>query len=119
MTGPDDIGMSVRRRFNAYRAGDREEIEAVLHDDLTFTSPYDDGIDRTAYFARCWPNRDRIKSHTIERLLVGEGEAFVQYMLETQDGTLSRNVEHFTYRDGKIADIDVYFGRTVRDAQSS
>ena len=46
----------VRRSFAAYMTAERADIEAILHPDFTFTSPYDDHIDRHDYFARCWPN---------------------------------------------------------------
>src|SRR5688572_18322604 len=44
----------VRRCFAAYRAKDRAAIEQLIAKDFRFTSPYDDHIDRAAYFARCW-----------------------------------------------------------------
>ena len=40
----------VRRVFHAYQTADRSEIEPLLADDFTFTSPYDDHLDRAAYF---------------------------------------------------------------------
>ena len=46
----------VRRSFAAYMTASRADIEAILHPELTFTSPYDDHIGRADYFARCWPN---------------------------------------------------------------
>jgi ketosteroid isomerase-like protein len=45
----------VRRSFAAYMSAARADIEAILHPDFTFTSPYDDHIERHVYFARCWP----------------------------------------------------------------
>lgn len=57
----------VRRLFGAYQSKDRQVVEELLSDDFTFTSPYDDHIDRTAYFERCWPNSDRIRTHRLER----------------------------------------------------
>ena len=42
----------VRDYFAAFQAGDRPVMEAALTDDFTFTSPYDDAIDRAAYFER-------------------------------------------------------------------
>ena len=42
----------VRRLFGAYQSKDRKVMEELLSDEFTFTSPYDDHIDRTAYFER-------------------------------------------------------------------
>lgn len=43
-------------------------MEALLTNDFTFTSPKDDHIDLATYFARCWPNSERIKAFPIENL---------------------------------------------------
>ena len=45
----------VRSMFAAYRSKDRLAVERVFADDFRFTSPYDDAIDKTACFERCWP----------------------------------------------------------------
>ncbi|WP_348642701.1 hypothetical protein [Mesorhizobium sp. B2-4-15] len=46
----------IRFYFAACQANERDVAETVLADDFTFTSPYDDAIDRATYFARCWPD---------------------------------------------------------------
>lgn len=46
----------IRSMFAAYRSKDRATVEALLTDDFTFTSPYDDAIGKAVYFERCWPN---------------------------------------------------------------
>jgi ketosteroid isomerase-like protein len=43
----------VRNVFEAYRTKDRGLIEGLLAENFTFTSPYDDAIDRDEYFRRC------------------------------------------------------------------
>ena len=50
----------MRACFEAFRDRRRDDAEAVIADDFTFTSPYDDAIDRAAYFERCWPNGDQL-----------------------------------------------------------
>ena len=63
--------------FAAYRAKDRTMIEELLTDDFTFTSPWDDNIDKAAYFAKCWPNCERQRSEAHIRftpLLEGNGD---------------------------------------------
>ena len=49
----------VRAQFEAYRDRRRDDSEALLAPDFTFTSPYDDAISRDDFFARCWPPGDR------------------------------------------------------------
>ena len=46
------------RSYEAYETGDRNVVEELLTDDFVFFSPADVGIDRAAYFERCWPNSE-------------------------------------------------------------
>jgi ketosteroid isomerase-like protein len=112
-----DQARIVRAIFEAYRTKDREAAEALLAGDFTFTSPYDDAIDRAAYFERCWPNSDRIREHVIERIFVDGDEAFVTYKAIANDGREFRNTEFFTLAGGRIRSVDVYFGATYKDGR--
>lgn len=105
----------VRQCFTAYEKKDRSLIEPLLADDFTFTSPYDDHIDRVTYFKRCWPNSEKIESFHIEKLFDKGSEAFVRYELLLKTGGKFRNTEFFRVRDGKIVEVDVYFGRTTNE----
>ena len=42
----------LRALFAAYLANDRKAVEDALTEDFRFTSPYDDAIDKTTYFAK-------------------------------------------------------------------
>ena len=46
----------ARASYEAYVQKDRAAIEALIADDFHFTSPLDNRINRSTYFARCWPN---------------------------------------------------------------
>ncbi|UDL87934.1 nuclear transport factor 2 family protein [Mesorhizobium sp. PAMC28654] len=105
----------IRGYFAAYKANDREIIEAVLTDDFTFTSPYDDAIDRATYFVRCWPNSKPFKSITIERICEDGDSAFVLYRCETLDGKSFRNTELHTFRGTRLCNVEVYFGAAYKD----
>ena len=106
----------VRKIFAAYESKDRKSIEDLLTDDFTFSSPLDDHIDRATYFERCWPNSEKIKAFTIEKFFRQGDEVFVRYVSELYNGALLRNTEFFRVKGGKIAEVDVYFGRTLRAA---
>lgn len=107
----------VRRCFDAYRTKDRASLEAVLADDFTFTSPYDDAIDKATYFVRCWPNSERIREHVIERIFAQGDEAYVTYLARIVDGSEFRNTEFFTFRGDKVTSVTVYFGASYRDGR--
>lgn len=105
-----DISQLVRRCFDAYSRQDRAALEAVIGDPFSFTSPYDDHIDRKTYFERCWGNAARIKGHRVEKLFVEGDEAFALYEVELVSGEKFRNTEFFRVKDGKLLAVEVYFG---------
>jgi hypothetical protein len=43
----------ARSSYRAYVDKDRAAIEALIGDDLRFTGPFDNRVDRATYFARC------------------------------------------------------------------
>lgn len=96
--------------FEAYARDDRAAIEALIADDLSFTSPLDNGIDRATYFARCWPNHQRLARFDFVRVVEAGPEVLVTYACETADGRRFRNTEVLTVRDGRICSVEVYFG---------
>ena len=106
----------IRQCYAAYETKDRAAIDSLLTEDFTFSSPIDDNISRGRYFERCWPNSAHLKAFRVERLFVDGDEAFAQYEAETTQGAKFRNTEFFTFREGKIAHVDVYFGSETAEA---
>jgi ketosteroid isomerase-like protein len=104
----------VRAQFEAYRDRRRADSEALLAPDFTFTSPYDDAIDRDAFFRRCWPPGDQFAEFTIERVTGDADGAFVTYLVTTKAGAQFRNTEYLAVSDGQIHSADVYFGASYR-----
>jgi ketosteroid isomerase-like protein len=105
----------VRQYFAAYEAKDRQLVDGLLSGDFTFTSPIDDRIDRATYFKKCWPNSARIRTIAIERIVEHGSEAFVRYRSELFSGAEFRNTEIMRTEGGKIVEVDVYFGRTLKE----
>ena len=114
-TSTDRKIKTLRRLFEAYKLKDRQMVEELLTDTFTFTSPYDDAIDRATYFDRCWPNSNLIREHVLERIFVEGDEAFVTYYAYTHEGMEFRNTEFFTFADNLVASINVYFGAAYKD----
>ncbi|ARP99720.1 nuclear transport factor 2 family protein [Pseudorhodoplanes sinuspersici] len=107
----------VRSYFAAFINKDRVVVENALSKDFTFTSPYDDAIDRVEYFARCWPNSERIRDAAIERISEHGDGAFVTYKLTMDDGRSFRNTEFITFDGDQIKAVDVYFGATYKEGR--
>jgi len=109
MTDADRIEL-VRAAYRAYEERDRDLIEQVMGEGLTFFAPPDPGIDRAEYFERCWPNGAHIKKFEFERLSEVGDEVLVTYEATRTDGTRFRNTEIFGFEGGKISQVEVYFG---------
>jgi len=105
----------IRGVFSAYLSNDRKAVEDALTDDFRFTSPYDDRIDKPAYFERCWRNSDWIARHELERIFVEGDEAFVTYRCVAKSGKTFRNTEFFAFAGDRIKSIDVYFGAAYQN----
>lgn len=106
----------VRRYFTAYESRDRQVLEVMLDEGFTFSSPLDDRIHRAAYFARCWPNSRTMRRITVEKIFEQGDEAFVRYEAENTTGKKFRNTEWFRFENGRLMEVQVYFGRDTRPA---
>ncbi|HEY0037950.1 MAG TPA: nuclear transport factor 2 family protein [Longimicrobium sp.] len=100
----------VRRYFSAYQAADREQLEALLADDFTFTSPWDDHISRATYFSHCFPHAGSFRFRQPMTIFAQGDDAFVRYETEGKPGGTFRNAEFFRVKDGQIRSIEVFFG---------
>ena len=102
--------------FDAWDAGDRPAIEALLADDFRFHAPPDPDLDRAGYFARCWPHHGGIARRDIVRAIVDGCEVVVTYEAQREGEPTFRNTEVITVRDdGTVAIVEVYFGYAVAD----
>ncbi len=112
-SGPSDRLAMIRRYYQAYDNDDRPAIEEVLHPGFTFTAPTpgDDKIDRVAYFEKCWPPHERIKSFTLIDVCADNDGALVRYRAAEFAGPGFANVERFEFKDHLISHVEVYFGR--------
>ena len=106
----DDVFSIARGVYDAYVAKDRAAIEALIADDFHFTSPLDNRLDHRAYFARCWKNSETIAGFTFIAMAADGDRVFVVYEGRRTAGRPFRNAEVQTVRDGKIVEVEVYFG---------
>jgi ketosteroid isomerase-like protein len=100
----------VRECYRAYEVGDRSIIERHLSEDFTFFSPPDPGLDRAAYFERCWPNAQTIEAFEFERLIESGDEVVVTYEATKAEGRRFRNTEVFSFAGDRVRRVEVYFG---------
>jgi ketosteroid isomerase-like protein len=107
----------IRSLFDGYVTKNRQVVEDLLADDFTFTSPYDDAIDRPTYFERCWPNSEQFRSVTVEKVSETGEHAFALYRAVMKDGREFRNTELFTFAGDRVRSVDVFFGASYRDGK--
>ncbi|MDX6637789.1 MAG: hypothetical protein QOJ01_1300 [Solirubrobacterales bacterium] len=110
MPADPDRKQLARDAYRAYESGDRDAIERLLADDLVFYSPPDPGIDRSAYYERCWPNTRHKESYELFRMNEAGDEIVVTYESTKTDGNRFRNTEVLTFEGDRIATVEVYFG---------
>jgi ketosteroid isomerase-like protein len=103
----------ARTAYQAYVDKDRAAIEAVIGGDFHFTSPRDNRIDRDVYFDRCWKNSETITGFTFIDLVADGERVFVTYEGQRSTGKPFRNTEIVTVRNGKIVEVEVYFGWSI------
>jgi ketosteroid isomerase-like protein len=107
---PHDRAAVARASYQAYVDKDRAAIEALIADDFHFTSPLDNRIDRVTYFSRCWPNSATIAEFDFIYTVPDGDRVFVTYEGRSTSGKRFRNSEILTVQNGKLIDVEVYFG---------
>jgi ketosteroid isomerase-like protein len=105
-----DRAALARRMYEAFAAGDRVAVEAILSDDFRFSSPPDPDLDLSGYFERCWPGSGRGQTFEFVRLVEHGDEVIVTYELTRADGHRGRNTEVLTFRGDRLCRAEVYFG---------
>jgi hypothetical protein len=96
----------AREMYLAFARGDRGTVERTFADEFSFSSPLDVGLDRDAYFDRCWPGAGRGQEFDFVRLVEAGDEVIVTYELKGR----GRNTEVLTFDGDRITGVEVYFG---------
>jgi hypothetical protein len=108
MTSHTDL---ARAMYDAYASSDRDAIEPIIGPGFHFWSPLDDGIDRAAYFERCWANHAAIDDIELLRCSdISATEVLATYVLHKADGGRAQNSEIITFDGDQATNVEVYFG---------
>ena len=103
----------VKAMFEAYVRKDRAVVERWVAEDFRFMSPLDNALSRQRYFDICWPNSSAIAGFDFKHLVESDDQVFVTYEGIRSDGKRFRNTEVITVREGRIREVEVYFGWNV------
>ena len=100
----------IRAYYSAFESKQWSSMDSLLSDGFTFSSPFDDRIDKSAFKERCWPNSALIVKFEVECMIIHGDDGFAKYLLKTKDGKALRNTEYYRFAGGKIKDVECYFG---------
>ena len=106
MASPAEI---VERYFDAWTSKDFETARNLLHDDLSFTGPFET-VDRADALLQSLRGLSQFVTGAERRGMLEQGnEVAVIYDLHTVPVESSAVAEWYTIRDGKIASIQAFF----------
>lgn len=101
----------IKKYFSGWEKKDWSTISNLLDDGFTFTSPNNnDHISAEQFYKKCWLQADYIQQFRFIKVIGNENEAFVMYECDTKNNKTFRNTEYFTFTNGKITGIEVFFG---------
>lgn len=99
-----------RSMIRAFQEQDADLARSLLTDDYTFTSPQDDHLSRDEWFEKCFPTADHFTAQNLTDVVESGDAVLLRYEYTIDDGTTWANAERHVIRDGKIAEVQVYFG---------
>jgi hypothetical protein len=101
----------IKNYFDGWVKKDWNLVERELAEGFTFTSAApDDHIPIEKFKEKCWPQATFIQRFEFVKIMGNNNEAFAIIHVVTSDNRIIRNTEYFTFSDGKIKTIEVFFG---------
>jgi len=99
----------IEKIFKAWETRDWDFVASGLAEDFTFTSPYDDHINKKEFKEKCWDTIKEIGEFEIVTIVEGDSEAFVRCR-NTLNGEKVQNAEQFIFESDKLKEVVVFFG---------
>lgn len=108
-----DAEKIVNTYFSGYLKKDWNITASQLADGFTFSSPAgDDHIPVLVYQHRCFPNSQLTQKFNLVKTMVDGNSALIIYEVTTTNNKIIRNVEYWSFSDGKVKSIECFFGGT-------
>lgn len=98
---------AIEAYFRAFRERDRSALEELLTPDFRHSSPYGRYDDRDRMLDEIWPSVGEHWAEDVE--IYGDGP---EHMVRYRHSTGSLMAEHFRFEGDRIAEVEVYFGRS-------
>ena len=101
----------IKNYFDGWVKKDWSLVAGQLAEGFTFTSAApDDHIPVERFKEKCWLQAPYIQRFEFVKVMGNNNEAFAIIHVVTTDKRIIRNTEYFTFSDGKIKAIEVFFG---------
>lgn len=108
---PPSAESIIKGYFSGWEKKNWDVVAAHLAEGFTFTSPApDDHLPADRFKAKCWNQAAHIRRFEFPCIIGDGNSAFAIVHVVTQDNRVLRNTEYFTFQDGKIKSIEVFFG---------
>jgi len=111
-----DLIEKAKSYYRAYEHHDPDAVARELAEGFTFTSPFDDVIDREHYFRRCWPKEALHQKFDFLAVAQDGERVMVAYRCTMRrpnavhpDMTFC-NSEMLSFENGKLKAVTVFFG---------
>jgi ketosteroid isomerase-like protein len=103
----------IKGYFAGWERKDWDAVARLLAPEFTFSSPApDDHLPIDKFKAKCWNQAAHIDRFEFPKIIGDDQEALAIVHVVTKEGKIVRNIEFFTFRDGKVKSIEVFFGGT-------
>lgn len=101
----------IKAFYSGFENHDWNTVAAQLADDFTFSSAAgDDHISLDQFHKKCWPTNQSFKKANFVSWGDGGNKLFLMVEISTTDNKLIRNVDVYTFKDGKMESMSCFFG---------
>ena len=106
----------IEQYYRCFRERDRAGLEEILPKDFHHVSSFGEHFDRDRMLDAIWPGVGQSWARDLK--IFGDGPEFVvRYEVESTQRPPMSMAEYIRFRDDKIAEIEVYIGRELRDVK--
>jgi hypothetical protein len=105
-----DKEKAVKAYYTGFETHNWSMVASHLADGFTFTTQMNDHISTKDFKETCWPTNKFMKKATLLEIVPSGDKLMVLVEMNTTDNKVVRNVDLYTFADGKIKTIEVFFG---------
>ena len=101
---------AVKAYYAGFETHDWSLVASHLAEGFTFTTQVNDHISAKEFKDTCWPTNKFTKKASLLEMVQSGDKLFVLVEIKTTDNKLVRNVDIYTFSEGKIKSVEVFFG---------